>query len=157
MRAWSKTVFHILRRGGSQPRRGAATLPRSFSTELVLRFHTRFDQPGHWHGCWQRHWGKEVACPSITHWAAFLEDLHAPVGFADVGWKVLCLFSFRPSFTCPGKLSTGCTSTDMGMSARNRRGASVQPMSNLVLLHFSSLGLVPPSLLVLTGIVPLSR
>lgn len=156
MRARSKTVFHILRRGGSQPCRGAATLPHS-STELVLRFHTRFDQSGHWHKCWQRHWGEEVACLSITHRAAFLEDLPTPVGFADVGWKVLSLFSFKQSFTCPGKLPAGYTSTDMGTSARNRRGASVQPMSSLDILHFSSPGLVPSSLLVLTGVVPLSQ
>lgn len=75
MHAWGKTVFHVLRRGGSQPRWGAATSPRSFSTALVLHFHTRFDQLGHQHWCWQSHWGEEVAGSSTNHWAAFLENL----------------------------------------------------------------------------------
>ena len=157
MHARSKTVFHILRQGGSQPHRGAATSPRSFSTELVLHFHTGFDRPGHRHRCWQRHWGEEVACLSITHWAAFLEDLPTPVGSAAVGWKALSLFSFKQSFTCPGKLPTGRTSSDMGTSARKRGGSSVQTMFILDLLHFSSLGRVPSCLLVLTGVVPLSH
>lgn len=156
MRARSKTVFHILRWGGSQPRQGAATSPRSFSTELVLHFHTRFDQPRHRRGCWQGHWGEEVACPSITHWAAVLEDLPTPMGFADVDWKALSLFCFKQSSTCPGKLPDGYANADMGMSARNRRGVSVQPVFILDLLHFSSPCLVLSSLLALTGVVPLS-
>lgn len=96
-----------------------------------------------------------MAHPSLT--GLFLEDLPTLMGFADVGWKVLGPLSFKWSFTRSGKLPTGCTSADMGMSTRNRRGVSVQSMFILDLLHFSSVALVLSSLLVLTGVLSLSH
>lgn len=44
MHARSKTVFHILQKGGSHPPGEAAAWPCSFSTGLVLGFHTESDQ-----------------------------------------------------------------------------------------------------------------